>query len=87
MNEKGVEMVEKVYFNPSIVHYSENNVSYNEGRLSIPGVNEDVLRPDKIEVRYRDEYFNWHEVVLEGLTARIYQHEYDHLQGILFIDK
>jgi peptide deformylase len=85
--ENEVEKVEKVYFNPSILHYSENKVYYNEACLSIPGVYEDVLRPEKIEVRYRDEHFDWHEEILEGIVARIFQHEYDHLQGILFIDK
>ena len=87
LEDKGVEIVEKAYFNPDIIHYSENIVYYNEGCLSIPGINEDVLRPDKIEVRYRDENFDWHEDVLEGLVARIFQHEFDHLQGILFVDK
>ncbi|MBN2213629.1 MAG: peptide deformylase [Bacteroidales bacterium] len=85
--DKGVEIVEKAYFNPSIIHLSDNSVYYNEGCLSIPGINEDVLRPDKIEVRYRDQNFDWHEEVLDGLAARIFQHEFDHLQGILFIDK
>jgi peptide deformylase len=87
LKDKGIEIVEKAYFNPVIINYSENIVYYNEGCLSIPGINEDVLRPDKIEVRYRDENFDCHEEVLEGLTARIFQHEFDHLQGILFIDK
>jgi peptide deformylase len=87
LKDKEVEVVEKAYFNPVIKHFSENYVYYNEGCLSIPGINEDVLRPDKIEVRYRDKNFDWHEEVLDGLIARIFQHEYDHLQGILFIDK
>ena len=84
---KEVESIEKVFFNPIIIHYSEVLVYYNEGCLSIPGINEDVLRSDKIEVRYRNEKFDWQEEVLEGLIARIFQHEFDHLQGILFIDK
>ncbi|MBN2699408.1 MAG: peptide deformylase [Bacteroidales bacterium] len=87
MKDMGIETVEKVYYNPVILHYGDEQSYYNEGCLSIPGINEDVLRPEKIEVRYRDEYFDWHEEVLDGLVARIFQHEYDHLQGILFIDK
>ncbi len=87
LKDKVVEIVEKAYFNPDIIHYSENHIYYNEGCLSIPGINEDILRPDKIEVRYRDENFDWQEEILEGLVARIFQHEFDHLQGILFIDK
>jgi peptide deformylase len=82
-----VETIEKVFFNPIIVHYSEEEVYYSEGCLSIPGINEDILRPDKIEVRYRNENFDLKEEVLDGLIARIFQHEIDHLQGILFIDK
>ena len=84
---KEVEPVEKVFFNPIIIHYSEVLVYYNEGCLSIPGINEDVLRSDKIEVRYRNEKFDWQEEVFDGLIARIFQHEFDHLQGILFIDR
>jgi len=85
--DKGIEIIEKTYCNPFIIQYSENSGYYNEGCLSIPGINEDVLRPDKIEVRYMDEHLNWHEEVLDGLIARIFQHEFDHLQGILFIDR
>ena len=87
LEENGIEKIEKVYFNPVIIHYSENNEYYKEGCLSIPGINEDVLRPDRIEVRYRDENFDLKEEVLDGIVARVFQHEYDHLLGILFIDK
>jgi peptide deformylase len=84
---KDAESVERVFFNPIIIHYGEVVVYYTEGCLSIPGINEEILRPDKIEVRYRNENFDWQEEVLNGLIARIFQHEFDHLQGILFIDK
>lgn len=87
MKDEGIEVIEKVFFNPVITNFSSENIIYNEGCLSIPGVNEDVIRPDKIEVRYRDVNFDWHEEVLDGLIARIFQHEFDHLQGILFIDR
>jgi peptide deformylase len=87
LKDRGIKTVEKVYFNPTIIHYSKNDVYYNEGCLSIPGINEDVSRPDKIEVRYRDENFDWKEEILDDIIARIFQHEYDHLLGILFIDK
>jgi peptide deformylase len=85
--DQGIDTVEKAYFNPVIIHYNNNEMTYNEGCLSIPGIHEDVLRPDKIEVRYRDIHFDWHEEVLDGLIARIFQHEYDHLRGVLFIDR
>ena len=87
MKNDGITAFEKAIFNPLILHYSEEEVYYNEGCLSIPGIHEDIFRPEKIEVRYRDENFDWHEEVLEGVVARIFQHEYDHLEGILFIDK
>ncbi len=88
MKEEGIIPVEKVIFNPEIVHYGDEEVYCKEGCLSIPGIiNEDVSRAKEIEVRYRDENFNVREEVLNGLVARIFQHEYDHLRGILFIDK
>ena len=83
----GVEKIEKVYFNPVITHYSDINEYFKEGCLSIPGINEDVLRPERIEVRYRDKNFDLKEEVLDGVIARVFQHEFDHLQGILFTDK
>ncbi|MBN1768015.1 MAG: peptide deformylase, partial [Prolixibacteraceae bacterium] len=60
---------------------------YEEGCLSIPGIFENVKRPSTIEVRYRDINFDVKEETLEGIEARIFQHEYDHLEGILFIDR
>lgn len=87
MKSDGILLLEKAIFNPEIIHYSNENVFYNESCLSIPDIHEDVFRPDKIEVRYQDENFDWHEEVLEGVFARVFQHEYDHLQGILFIDR
>lgn len=87
MEDEAIKPIQKAYFNPEIIHYSEKKNYYHEGCLSIPDIFEDVLRPEKIEVRYRDENFDWKEEILEGLPARIFQHEFDHLQGILFIDK
>jgi peptide deformylase len=82
-----MEMVEKVCLNPEIIHYADTKAYYEEGCLSIPGIFEEVKRPEQVEVRYRDENFEWQEEVLTGITARIFQHEYDHLQGVLFIDR
>jgi len=87
MAESGVNKLEKAFFNPVIINYSENVSVFNEGCLSIPGINEDVLRPERIEVCFMDENFNEHEEILDGMIARIFQHEFDHLLGILFIDK
>jgi len=60
---------------------------YKEGCLSLPGIYEDVERPDIVLVRYQDMSFNTIEEELDGIKARIFQHEFDHLEGILFIDK
>jgi peptide deformylase len=87
LENQAIERVEKVYINPEILNYSTEEIYYNEGCLSIPGIFEDVIRPDKIEVRYRNENFDVKEESLNGIVARIFQHEYDHLQGILFIDR
>ena len=87
LKDDGVEQVERVYINPQIKYFSDNQVYFDEGCLSIPGIFEEVVRPEKIEVRYRDELFEWHEEIMDGIVARIFQHEYDHLQGILFIDR
>jgi peptide deformylase len=59
---------------------------FNEGCLSIPNIHEDIARPKRILLRYFDENFNQHEEWFEGAAARIIQHEYDHLEGILFTD-
>lgn len=82
-----IESVEKVFLNPVILEHDDNTSWYNEGCLSIPGIFEDVNRPGKVEVRYRDLNFDWHQETLDGIEARIFQHEYDHLQGVLFIDR
>jgi peptide deformylase len=87
LTDKGIKVVEKTYINPVILHYGEENIVYAEGCLSIPGIIEEVLRPEKIEVRYRDENFDWQEEVLDGIIARIFLHEFDHLQGTLFVDR
>jgi len=87
LEDGGIEPVEKVFLNPVILNHDDNTTWYNEGCLSIPGIFEEVNRPEKIEVRYRDLNFDWKEETLTGLEARIFQHEYDHLQGILFVDR
>ena len=82
-----VEKIERVYINPLIVDSSSEPGFYKEGCLSFPGIFEDVERPEKILVRYQDQSLNTIEEELDGLQARIFQHEYDHLSGILFIDR
>lgn len=77
----------KVFINALITERFGEKVIYNEGCLSLPGLHEDVERESKIRIRYYDEKFVEHEEVYEGMAARIIQHEYDHLDGILFTDR
>lgn len=73
--------------NPEIVEESEETETYDEGCLSIPGINETVLRPKTIVINYLDENFIEHEEEFDGFKARVIQHEYDHLEGHLFTDR
>lgn len=76
----------KVYINPHILEVSGEEVSMEEGCLSLPGIHETVKRGDKIRVKYMDEDFVEHEEEIEGYLARVMQHEFDHLDGKMFID-
>lgn len=78
--------VKKVFINAHIVNTSGTPWSYNEGCLSIPKVREDVLRDEHVRLRYLDEHFEEHEEDFNGITARVILHEYDHIDGKLFID-
>ena len=77
----------RVFINPQIIKEEGEEWIFNEGCLSIPDVREDVLRKEKITIEYEDENFKKHTEVLDGLAARVFQHEYDHIEGILFTDK
>jgi peptide deformylase len=81
-----LEGFKRVFVNPTIIEKSETKCTDGEGCLSIPGIREDVSRPDRILVRYQDENFEWKEEELYNYAARIVQHEYDHIEGKLFID-
>jgi peptide deformylase len=70
-----------------MVEESGEKWAFNEGCLSIPDINEDVLRNPNIKINYLDENFEEHEIDLSGLAARVVQHEYDHIEGKLFTDK
>ena len=78
---------QKIFINPEIVELSGNDVSMEEGCLSVPGVHEKVVRKEKILINYLDENFKEHEEIFSGYPARVIQHEYDHLEGNLFVDK
>lgn len=77
----------RVFINAQIVEESGNEWAFNEGCLSIPDVREDVFRQDTITIRYMDENWEEHTETIGGIAARIIQHEYDHIDGILFTDK
>jgi peptide deformylase len=75
-----------VFINPEIVWESEATEDYEEGCLSIPEVREVVRRPESVSIRYRDRAFNEQEREVGHMLARVIQHEYDHLDGVLFTD-
>jgi peptide deformylase len=79
--------VPRVFINPSIIGTSEDRVKYEEGCLSIPGIYADLVRPSKIKVQAWNEKGRPFTLEAEGILARIIQHEYDHLEGVLFIDR
>lgn len=78
--------IKKVFINPEIRELKGEEWSYNEGCLSIPKIREDVMRNEQLTLEYQDEQFNTHIETFNGLTARIILHEYDHIEGKLFID-
>ena len=76
----------RVFINAKILEETGDEWAFNEGCLSIPDVREDVFRKPKIKIQYQDEDFNTHVEEFDGLVARVIQHEYDHIDGILFTD-
>ncbi len=76
-----------VFINPKIISEEGEEWAFNEGCLSIPDVREDVFRKPTITIEYLDENFESHTKTFDGIGARVIQHEYDHIEGILFTDK
>jgi len=85
-NEPTSEYIKSVFINPEIIDETGKEWSYDEGCLSIPGVRGKVARPAQVRIKYRDENWQEYDKVFDGMTARVIQHEYDHLEGILFTD-
>ena len=81
-----IKNFKKVFINPKITRQNGSLWEFNEGCLSIPEIREDVPRRSKIIIEYFDENFQFHRLELTGLAARVVQHEYDHIEGILFTD-
>jgi peptide deformylase len=86
-DEAALATFQRVMINPEITEYSEETWSFNEGCLSVPDIHEDVVRPAKVRIRYFDENFAAQEEYLQGIAARIVQHEFDHLEGNIFTEK
>lgn len=78
--------IKKVFINAHIKEFDGDDWSYNEGCLSIPKIREDIIRPEEVLLEYVNENFEPHVEKFVGITARIIQHEYDHIEGKLFID-
>ena len=78
---------DKVFINAKIIQEEGDDWVFNEGCLSIPSINEDVLRKETLTIEYLDENFEKQQESVDGLIARVVQHEYDHIEGVLFTDK
>ena len=85
-DEDEVPGIKKAFINPEIVEKSGDEWLMNEGCLSLPEIREDVLRPETVKIKYLDEEFNEHIETYSGFTSRVIQHEYDHLEGVMFVD-
>lgn len=84
--EEGMENFKKAFINPVMLEELGTPWDFEEGCLSIPNIREKVSRKDTIRIRYYDEQWNLKEEEYDGMKARIIQHEYDHIEGKLFID-
>ena len=82
-----VKGFKQVFINPVMSDEEGNEWSFNEGCLSIPLIREDIKRKTKFRLKYYDRDWNFHDEIFDGVKARIMQHEYDHLEGILFTDR
>lgn len=80
------EGIKKVFINAHKVEEAGEPWTYEEGCLSIPDIRGDVERPAQLKLRYMDENFEEQEIILNGINARVVQHEYDHIDGILFTE-
>ena len=84
--EEANEFIKEVFINPIIIEESGKKWEYEEGCLSIPDVRGNVSRRPQVRIEYYNEKFELVDKVFDGITARVIQHEYDHLEGILFVD-
>jgi peptide deformylase len=85
-DEEGMDNFRKAFVNPQILEEDGTPWDFEEGCLSIPHIREKVSRKERLKIRYYDENWAQHEEVYDGMKARIIQHEYDHIEGKLFVD-
>jgi peptide deformylase len=81
------EGIKKVFINAQVIEENGELWAYEEGCLSIPDIRGDVERHQKVRIQYLDEHFEKHDEIYEGINARVIQHEYDHIEGVLFVEK
>lgn len=86
-DEPALEGFKKAFINPEIIELSGDEWAFNEGCLSVPEIREDIIRPETVRIKYLDENFVEHDETYSGFASRVIQHEYDHLEGKLFVDK
>jgi len=84
---KELQDFKRVFINPKIIEENGVEWDFNEGCLSIPDVHEDIFRKPEIKIEYQDQNFDTKIETLSGLPARVVQHEYDHIEGVLFTDR
>lgn len=85
-DDPGVADFKQTFINAHIIEREGDEWAFTEGCLSIPNIREEVYRPARVRIQFYDENWQFHDKYYEGIAARIIQHEYDHLEGIMFVD-
>lgn len=85
-DDEEIRFGEQVFINPRIIKLSDQKLPLEEGCLSIPDVRDRIFRPEEVTIAYLDRYFKEQTLTVGGWVSRVIQHEFDHLQGVLFID-
>ena len=87
VTEFELKNLKRVFINPNLTIAEDETCNFNEGCLSIPEIREDIERVNSIKIDFYDEKFNFQSLNFSGILARVILHEYDHIEGVLFIDK
>lgn len=85
-SDKKIKGVKKTFINAQLVEETGNPWDFEEGCLSIPRIRENIKRKSDLIIKYQDESFVWHQESFDDMAARVIQHEYDHIEGVLFVD-